>query len=81
MATGMAEEGGSAGAGATAGAGAGAGAGPTATVTGAGAGGGADVSGARASAIPLLYPYWHQANSASERLSDADLSLIGRYLS
>jgi aryl-alcohol dehydrogenase-like predicted oxidoreductase len=35
----------------------------------------------RASAIPLLYPYWHQANSASERLSDADLSLIARYLS
>jgi aryl-alcohol dehydrogenase-like predicted oxidoreductase len=28
----------------------------------------------------LIYPYWHQKNSASERLSAADLSLIGPYL-
>lgn len=33
-----------------------------------------------ASAIPLLYPYWHQAATATERLSEADLSLIRRYL-
>jgi aryl-alcohol dehydrogenase-like predicted oxidoreductase len=29
---------------------------------------------------PLSYPYWHQAWSASDRLSGADLSLIGKYL-
>jgi aryl-alcohol dehydrogenase-like predicted oxidoreductase len=29
---------------------------------------------------PLLYPYWHQAASASDRLSAADLSLIGPHL-
>ncbi len=29
---------------------------------------------------PLLYPYWHQAASASERLSPADLSLLAPYL-
>jgi hypothetical protein len=29
---------------------------------------------------PLLYPYWHQANSASDRLSEADLSLLGPHL-
>jgi aryl-alcohol dehydrogenase-like predicted oxidoreductase len=29
---------------------------------------------------PLLYPYWHQCNTASDRLSPADLSLIGPYL-
>jgi aryl-alcohol dehydrogenase-like predicted oxidoreductase len=29
------------------------------------------------SAPPLLYPYWHQANTASDRLSPADLSLLG----
>ncbi len=28
------------------------------------------------SAMPLLYPYWHQANTASDRLSEADLSLL-----
>jgi aryl-alcohol dehydrogenase-like predicted oxidoreductase len=28
----------------------------------------------------LLYPYWHQANSASDRLGPADLSLIGPHL-
>lgn len=32
------------------------------------------------SAMPLLYPYWHQANTASERLSAADLSLLARHL-
>jgi aryl-alcohol dehydrogenase-like predicted oxidoreductase len=29
---------------------------------------------------PLRYPYWHQANTSSDRLSPADLSLIGRHL-
>jgi aryl-alcohol dehydrogenase-like predicted oxidoreductase len=29
---------------------------------------------------PLIYPFWHQRNSANDRLSDADLSLIGSYL-
>ena len=33
-----------------------------------------------ASAMPLLYPYWHQAKTASDRLSPADLSLLQRYL-
>jgi aryl-alcohol dehydrogenase-like predicted oxidoreductase len=28
----------------------------------------------------LAYPYWHQAWTASDRLSAADLSLIGKYL-
>ena len=28
----------------------------------------------------LLYPYWHQAKTASERLSEADLSLLGPHL-
>jgi aryl-alcohol dehydrogenase-like predicted oxidoreductase len=32
------------------------------------------------SALPLQYPHWHQANSASDRLSSADLSLLGRYV-
>jgi len=32
------------------------------------------------SAQPLLYPYWHQANTASDRLSPADMSLLGPYL-
>ena len=27
----------------------------------------------------LAYPYWHQLASASERLSEADLALIGQY--
>ncbi|MBV1832025.1 aldo/keto reductase [Komagataeibacter sp. AV436] len=30
-----------------------------------------------ASAPPLLYPYWHQASNASDRLSAADLLLLG----
>jgi aryl-alcohol dehydrogenase-like predicted oxidoreductase len=32
------------------------------------------------SALPLLYPFWHQAASASDRLSEADLTLIGPHL-
>jgi aryl-alcohol dehydrogenase-like predicted oxidoreductase len=28
----------------------------------------------------LLYPFWHQRKTAADRLSDADLSLIGPYL-
>ncbi|MGC2340686.1 MAG: aldo/keto reductase, partial [Methyloceanibacter sp.] len=28
----------------------------------------------------LIYPYWHQANTASDRLSPADLSLLGPHL-
>jgi aryl-alcohol dehydrogenase-like predicted oxidoreductase len=29
---------------------------------------------------PLLYPYWHQATTAADRLSPADLSLLGPHL-
>jgi aryl-alcohol dehydrogenase-like predicted oxidoreductase len=29
---------------------------------------------------PLLYPFWHQRSTAADRLSPADLSLIGPYL-
>jgi aryl-alcohol dehydrogenase-like predicted oxidoreductase len=29
---------------------------------------------------PLIYPFWHQRKTASDRLSAADLSLIGPYL-
>jgi aryl-alcohol dehydrogenase-like predicted oxidoreductase len=29
---------------------------------------------------PLLYPYWHQAKTARDRLSAADLTLLGPYL-
>jgi diketogulonate reductase-like aldo/keto reductase len=25
---------------------------------------------------PLIYPYWHQLKTASDRLSDADLTLL-----
>jgi aryl-alcohol dehydrogenase-like predicted oxidoreductase len=32
------------------------------------------------SAPPLIYPYWHQARNASDRLSPADLTLLGPYL-
>ena len=32
------------------------------------------------SAPPLLYPYWHQAKTASDRLSEADLSLLAPHL-
>jgi aryl-alcohol dehydrogenase-like predicted oxidoreductase len=34
----------------------------------------------KASAPPLLYPYWHQARTASDRLSPADLTLLGPHL-
>ena len=34
----------------------------------------------RVSAPPLLYPYWHQARTASDRLSLADRALLGPYL-
>jgi aryl-alcohol dehydrogenase-like predicted oxidoreductase len=34
----------------------------------------------KASAPPLLYPYWHQAKTASDRLSPADLTLLGPHL-
>ena len=33
-----------------------------------------------ASRPPLQYPYWHQANTAADRLSAADLALIAPYL-
>jgi aryl-alcohol dehydrogenase-like predicted oxidoreductase len=33
-----------------------------------------------ASALPLLYPYWHQAKTARDRLSAADLSLLGPHI-
>jgi aryl-alcohol dehydrogenase-like predicted oxidoreductase len=29
---------------------------------------------------PLLYPYWHQAKRAADRLGPADLSLLGSYV-
>ncbi len=32
------------------------------------------------SSPPLIYPYWHQARTASDRLSPADLALLGPYL-
>jgi aryl-alcohol dehydrogenase-like predicted oxidoreductase len=35
----------------------------------------------RVSRPPLIYPFWHQRASASDRLSEADLSLIGPHLS
>jgi aryl-alcohol dehydrogenase-like predicted oxidoreductase len=34
----------------------------------------------KASAPPLIYPYWHQAKTASDRLSAADLTLLAPYL-
>jgi aryl-alcohol dehydrogenase-like predicted oxidoreductase len=34
----------------------------------------------KASAMPLNYPYWHQARTANDRLSPADLSLLGPHL-
>jgi aryl-alcohol dehydrogenase-like predicted oxidoreductase len=34
----------------------------------------------KVSAPVLLYPYWHQAKTAKERLSPADLSLLGPYV-
>ena len=32
------------------------------------------------SAVPLIYPYWHQAKTARDRLSAADLTLLGPHL-
>ncbi|HEY5981745.1 MAG TPA: aldo/keto reductase [Microlunatus sp.] len=32
------------------------------------------------SQVPLLYPYWHQANTQPARFGPADLSLLGRHL-
>lgn len=32
------------------------------------------------SELPLLYPFWHQANTASDRLGAADLVLLGSHL-
>ncbi len=32
------------------------------------------------SALPLLYPYWHQARTSADRLGAADLALLGPYL-
>jgi diketogulonate reductase-like aldo/keto reductase len=29
---------------------------------------------------PLLYPYWHQRNTAADRLGEADLALLGPHL-
>src|SRR5262249_46250192 len=34
----------------------------------------------KVSAQTLLYPYWHQAKTARDRLSPADLTLLGPYL-
>jgi aryl-alcohol dehydrogenase-like predicted oxidoreductase len=34
----------------------------------------------RASAPPLIYPYWHQAKTARDRLSPADLTLLSPHL-
>jgi aryl-alcohol dehydrogenase-like predicted oxidoreductase len=34
----------------------------------------------KVSAPPLIYPYWHQAKTASDRLSPADLTLLGPYI-
>jgi hypothetical protein len=32
------------------------------------------------SAPPLLYPYWHQAKTANDRLGEADLTLLRAHL-
>ena len=34
----------------------------------------------KASEPPLIYPYWHQAKTARDRLSPADLTLLGRHI-
>ncbi len=34
----------------------------------------------QASRPPLLYPYWHQHRTASDRLGEADLSLLAPFL-
>jgi diketogulonate reductase-like aldo/keto reductase len=35
----------------------------------------------KVSAPPLLYPYWHQASTAGDRLAEADLTLLKPHLS
>jgi aryl-alcohol dehydrogenase-like predicted oxidoreductase len=32
------------------------------------------------SALPILYPYWHQLQTAQDRLGPADLSLLGSHI-
>jgi diketogulonate reductase-like aldo/keto reductase len=32
------------------------------------------------SAPPLIYPFWHQAKTASDRLGPADLTLLGSHI-
>jgi aryl-alcohol dehydrogenase-like predicted oxidoreductase len=32
------------------------------------------------SAVPLLYPHWHQANTSGDRLGAPELTLLGRHL-
>ena len=34
----------------------------------------------KVSAPPLIYPYWHQAKTARDRLSPADLTLLAPHL-
>ena len=34
----------------------------------------------KVSALDLLYPYWHQLNTAADRLGAADLALLGQHL-
>ena len=34
----------------------------------------------KVSAPPLLYPYWHQVQTAHDRLGGPDLSLLGPHL-
>lgn len=34
----------------------------------------------KASQPPLIYPYWHQSRTASDRLGPADLTLHAPYL-
>lgn len=34
----------------------------------------------KVSALPLLYPYWHQARTSADRLGKADLALLGPYV-
>lgn len=34
----------------------------------------------KVSAQPLRYPYWHQAKTSGDRLSPADLTLLGPHL-
>jgi hypothetical protein len=33
-----------------------------------------------ASELPLLYPFWHQAATARDRLGPADLALLGPHV-